>query len=246
MTRMTGLAAATLVVVLSLALPVSAAARAVPSVPAPDGSSHLVRDGGGQGGGQGDSGGGDNGNNNGNNGHGDGNQNNDNQNGGANRNNDGNGGSNNQNSGDGHGDSNARVVVEFVSATNTTVTWRLRPTAGGSLAVWDGTAESCQAQGGASCGALTSDGAATFSASGGTKQALIVTQSFSTRDQSCKVVHQAQFAANDQATDRTTASGVYRCSGASALGWPLLAVLFAAGVAGAWWVHRKAARWARR
>jgi hypothetical protein len=44
---------------------------------------------------------------------------------------------------------------------------------------------------------------------------------------------------NADPSERERLTAVYRCSGANALGWPLLAIAFALAVGVAWLVHKR-------
>lgn len=137
-----------------------------------------------------------------------------------------------------------KLIKEFVSDKNSVVTWKLRPSADGDLAVWDKQAEACQAFAGADCGGIGKGNGNDYGrfVKGGAGQYLLVTQSYKTKDGSCSVTNTGEFAAGPfdtklKATDKVSAT--YRCSGATALGWPLLALSFLGAVAAATWVVRR-------
>ncbi len=134
----------------------------------------------------------------------------------------------------------ASLKKTFLSADDTTVRWKLEPSAPADMAVWDAKAESCEAFGGASCGAITTAGPGMFSASA-SSQYLVVTQSYSKDGESCSVKNTAEWAA-DPAGTRTAVDASYLCSGAPTMGWPLF-TLFATGAVCISWAARRKLRW---
>lgn len=137
-----------------------------------------------------------------------------------------------------------KLIMEFVSETAGSVTWRLRPSFDAELAVWDEKAESCTAFGGATCDSLASGGSGKFNSTG-SGQYFEVTQSYEVKDgKKCEVKNTAEYAAgpfDEPAEPEDKVSAKYECSGASALGWPLLGAGFAAAVVAAWVWRRKRA-----
>lgn len=134
----------------------------------------------------------------------------------------------------------ASLKKTFLSADDTTIRWKLEPSAPADMAVWDAKAESCEAFGGASCGAITTAGPGTFSASA-SSQYLVVTQSYSKDGESCSVKNTAEWAA-DPAGTRTAVDASYLCSRAPTMGWPLF-TLFATGAVCISWAARRKLRW---
>jgi hypothetical protein len=134
-----------------------------------------------------------------------------------------------------------RLIKEFVSDSRSAVTWRLRPEFDDWMTVTDPAIATCEAFNGADCGAITSGGSASFRATGN-GQYLLVTQNYAADGQECSVHNTASWARPDGTSGNVSAT--YTCSGASALGWPLLAVAFTGAVAVAWWVRRGNA-WSR-
>jgi hypothetical protein len=124
------------------------------------------------------------------------------------------------------------------------VTWIIRPvTRGTRYYIWDANADSCAAFGGAKCGGIGSDGApGEFNPGRGNDQHLIVTQLFEIEDNHCEpVVNTVEWSTSRNAApeDRESMTVEYRCSGANALGWPLLAISFAMAVLAAWYIARR-------
>jgi hypothetical protein len=126
-----------------------------------------------------------------------------------------------------------------VDEENGIVTWIISPLADDTrIYVWDAAAATCQAFGGALCGGIAADGApGEFEKTAGQDQHLVVTQVFAVEDGHCEdVVNTVEWSLDSNAhpSERETLTAVYQCSGANALGWPLLAVAFAlaVGVAG--------------
>ncbi|KAA0239295.1 hypothetical protein EDM76_03565 [bacterium] len=135
-----------------------------------------------------------------------------------------------------------KLIKEFVSEGPGFVTWRLRPSFDVDMVVWDSFAETCTAAGGAACGGITSGDYGKFYATG-SGQYLEITQSYTVKDgKKCEVRNVAEYATAPftnplSATDKAHAK--YRCSGANAMGWPLLGLAFVAAIAATWAVQRK-------
>ncbi len=113
------------------------------------------------------------------------------------------------------------------------------------MQVWDEHAASCQAFAGATCGGLgqREAGYGEFHA-GAPGQYLLVTQRYEVEGGSCTVEDEARYAIEPfrtPAEPEWTVKATYRCSGAAALGWPLLGAGFAGAVAVAWVLKRKLA-----
>jgi hypothetical protein len=121
------------------------------------------------------------------------------------------------------------VTIEFVSASAKTVKWRLKPDPVADLYVWDSLG-ACKAHGGADCGAMESGGAGRFFAAGSAGQAFEISQEYTTKGESCKVTHTAEYGSADSPAGRKIVSGEYLCSGAPTLGWPLYAGLVALAI----------------
>jgi hypothetical protein len=128
------------------------------------------------------------------------------------------------------------------------VTWIIWPNdRGDKLYVWDAQAETCEAFGGAKCGGIGEGGGpGEFNPGLGNDQHLIVTQSFDAAGGQCEVSNSVSWAEkrNDDEVERLSTTATYTCSGANALGWPLLAVGFAAAAVAAWVVKQRAS-WPR-
>ncbi|MCK6565073.1 MAG: hypothetical protein HUU14_01920 [Dehalococcoidia bacterium] len=135
-----------------------------------------------------------------------------------------------------------KLIKEFVSEGPGFVTWRLRPSFDVDMVVWDSFAETCTAAGGAACGGITSGDYGKFYATG-SGQYIEITQSYTVKDgKKCEVRNVAEYATAPftnplSATDKAHAK--YRCSGANAMGWPLLGLAFVAAIAATWAVQRK-------
>jgi hypothetical protein len=124
------------------------------------------------------------------------------------------------------------------------VTWLIRPVdLSSDVFVWDANADTCQAFGGARCGGIGGDGGpGAFSAEGADGQHLIVTQHFEVEDNHCApVVNVVEWSATQDSpgSERQSQRVEYQCSGATALGWPLLAGSFLLAVAAAWYIARR-------
>ncbi len=137
-----------------------------------------------------------------------------------------------------------KLIMEFVSESAESVAWRLRPSFDADLVVWDEKAESCTAFGGAACDSIASGGSGKFNSTG-SGQYIEVTQSYEVKDgKKCEVKNTAEYATgpfDEPAEPEDKVSARYECSGASAMGWPLLGVGFAAAVVAAWVWRRKRA-----
>lgn len=137
-----------------------------------------------------------------------------------------------------------KLIKEFVSEDSGVVTWRLRPSFDMDMLVWDWDAETCKGFGGAACGGVTSGDYGKFYSTG-SGQYMEVTQRYTVEDgKKCMVTNTAAFAtapftSPPQPGEKVTAT--YKCSGATAMGWPLLGVAFAGAVAAAWAINRKRA-----
>ncbi len=135
-----------------------------------------------------------------------------------------------------------KLMMEFVSESAGSVTWRLRPSFDADLVVWDEKAESCTAFGGAACDSIASGGSGKFNSTG-SGQYIEVTQSYEVKDgKKCEVKNTAEYATgpfDEPAEPEDKVSAKYECSGASAMGWPLLGFGFAAAVVAAWVWRRK-------
>ena len=124
------------------------------------------------------------------------------------------------------------------------VTWIIRPedlTA--RIYVWDANAADCHGFGGALCGGIGTDGTpGTFDPANEDHQNVIVTQRFKVVDGQCEpVVNTVEWSTDPNALpgDRESLTVEYRCSGANALGWPLLVASFVMAVAVAWYISRR-------
>ncbi len=137
--------------------------------------------------------------------------------------------------------SNATVKKTFVKADETTVTWKLQPSAGADLLVWDTKAESCEEFNGASCEGIAKGNAGGFSAKGSKDQYLLVTQSYKKDGESCSVKNTAEWAPSAGGAKQSVEAS-YVCSGAPTMGWPLFA-LFIGGALGMAVVVRRKMRW---
>jgi hypothetical protein len=124
------------------------------------------------------------------------------------------------------------------SADKNVVVWKLAPSFQAAMTVWDDAAESCHGNDGAECGGIGSGGSGSFS---GTRpnEKFTVTQSYTDAGGSCSVSNTVRWESGGVTGEAT---GTYQCSGATALGWPLLGVAFAAATGVAYWVRRKAQR----
>jgi hypothetical protein len=124
------------------------------------------------------------------------------------------------------------------------VTWIIWPIERGQkLYVWDDQAETCEAFGGAKCGGIGEGGGpGEFNPGLGNDQHLIVTQSLDAAGGQCEVTNSVSWAPKRNADDaeRSSTTATYTCSGANALGWPLLAVGFAVAALAAWVVKQRA------
>ncbi len=142
----------------------------------------------------------------------------------------------------------AHASIEFVSATDTEVTWRFWPSAPANLYFWDDV-DSCTPENGADCGSMTSGGfgrtravpVATSALASASGQSFLVTQSYKKDGDSCSVTNTVTYGASDDQSGAKTVTGSYKCSGTPALGWPLLGVFFVLGVLGAGVVARRLA-----
>ena len=136
------------------------------------------------------------------------------------------------------------VEKTFVSASDSVVTWKLAPGYNTDLMVWDPSATSCQAFGGASCGGIGVDGSSgSFVGSPAGSQSLVVTQSYEKSGDSCDVSNTASFAMPGDAAPQTV-TATYKCSGTPALGWPLFAAGSIGALGVAWWLGRRL-HWSR-
>ncbi|MGH2632077.1 MAG: hypothetical protein ACRDG3_01590, partial [Tepidiformaceae bacterium] len=94
-------------------------------------------------------------------------------------------------------------------------------------------------------GAIAGGGSCTFSAAGD-DQYLLVTQLYTKQGDSCQVDNTADWADPSTPSDLSHVSASYKCSGAPALGWPLLVVGFMGAAGVAWFVRRRrVAPWAQ-
>jgi hypothetical protein len=109
--------------------------------------------------------------------------------------------------------------------------------------IWDANADSCQGLGGALCGGIAGDGSpGAFDPANEDYQHLIVTQNFKVSEGQCEpVVNTVEWSTDPNAApeDRQSMRVEYRCSGATALGWPLLAGAFFMAAAVAWYIVRR-------
>jgi hypothetical protein len=125
------------------------------------------------------------------------------------------------------------------------IVWILRPTEEGvRIYVWDEMAESCQAFGGARCGGIAGNGKpGEFKKNKGEEQHLFISQSFKVDESNhCEdVVNTVEWSLSKDAapSEREFQTAVYTCSGANALGWPLLIVAFGLAVGVAWLVQKR-------
>ncbi len=124
------------------------------------------------------------------------------------------------------------------------VTWIIRPSGlKAHFYLWDENADSCQGIGGALCGGVAGDGSpGSFDPANGDEQHLVVTQNFKVSEGQCEaVVNTVQWSTDPNAapSDRNSMQVEYRCSGATALGWPLLAGVFFMAAAVAWYIARR-------
>lgn len=138
----------------------------------------------------------------------------------------------------------ATVVLEFVSATSNTVTWRVRTTAVGAMVLSAPHIASCSGTGGAGCEVHSGTAAGEFTSSGTTGQSILLVESFTPTGGSATVSQSVAY--RPAGGSPSTVSATYQVSGAPALGWPLLVVFILVGIGGAWWVQRKAAPWSAR
>ncbi len=127
--------------------------------------------------------------------------------------------------------------LEFVSADNGEVTWKIAPATGDEYQVWHADAVACEEFDGARCETIAAGGFAKFSpAAKDQGQYLLVRQAYEVQDSTCEVVAIVTWRSRgNEGEERAT----YRCSGASAFGWPLLGVAFLAAVAVATAAHRR-------
>jgi hypothetical protein len=139
----------------------------------------------------------------------------------------------------------AKVTKTFVSEDGVYVKWKLAPTAGVRMQVWDPVAVRCEAFNGASCKDLLTGGAAAFVTAGGTNQYLYVYQPLKKDGESCNVSNTAEWALGENpAAARESVTASYVCSGAPTMGWPLFA-LFVAATGSMAWVARRKFQWSR-
>jgi hypothetical protein len=131
-----------------------------------------------------------------------------------------------------------------VDETTGIVTWIVWPNdRGDKLYVWDAQAETCEAFGGAKCGGIGEGGGpGEFNPGLGNDQHLIVTQSLDVAGGQCEVSNSVSWSEKRNADEgeRLSTTATYTCSGANALGWPLLAVGFAVAAVAAWVVKQRA------
>ena len=132
----------------------------------------------------------------------------------------------------------AGVQLDFVNDDGHAVTWKIRPADGRGYTVVHNNAHGCAASNGASC-APGSSGAGGHFASNSQSQFVLVTQPYEAKGAICEVPASVDWTADDG--QHGTVSGTYKCSGATALGWPLLAIAFTAAVAVALEVRRRSA-----
>ena len=128
----------------------------------------------------------------------------------------------------------SRVVKEFYQQTNDYIVWKLSPVTNESYLVNDPSAAKCEAQGGSACGAIASGGKGQFAANT-PGQYLLIFQSYAISGGSCEVPNTAKWST---ASGSGQVTATFRCSGATALGWPLLAVVFIAATGVAYTAHR--------
>lgn len=132
------------------------------------------------------------------------------------------------------------ITKEFFEQTNEFIVWKLSPKTDADYVLWDEFATLCEERDGAACGDIPNGGYGKFYAHT-PGQYLLVSQPYTVKEGTCEVENHAKWTSGEKDGE---VEATFRCSGATVLGWPLLAVVFIAATGIAYTAHRSR-RWKR-
>ena len=127
------------------------------------------------------------------------------------------------------------LVKEFFAQRDDVIVWKLRPLTSHAYVVYDEFVSACEEFNGAACGDIAAGGYGKFYEKG-SEQYLLVSQKYETKDGNCEVENHAKWESGDLHGE---VEARFRCSGATALGYPLIALAALAAIVIAYGVQRR-------